>query len=75
MMTRFQINIRSQEAARTICGIACRISDNVFIDDGDQLKVDAKAILGVMYAASEFKELFISSANSDIESYFKEYKI
>lgn len=71
-MIRFEIQIPSQEAVREIVKLAWRVHDQVFLDNGDQCKVDAKDFLGVMYAAS-FSKVFISSYSEDIIRVFMKY--
>ena len=58
---RIKINLDTQSAAAKLVGIATSISDKVYLTDGDNIRVSAKSMMGVLYASFDFREVWLET--------------
>lgn len=60
---RVKINLDTEPSVRNLVGIATRINEKITVTDNNGLVVNAKSILGVLYAKMEFNELWLECEN------------
>ena len=68
---RAKINMDTTKAAETVAHLASNCETEVFLEDGNGLKVRARSILGCLHAL-EFSELWLTS-DEDYYSVFQDF--
>lgn len=56
---RVKVNIDTQSAAAELVGLATGLSETVYLTDGANMRVSAKSLLGALYAAFDFNEVWL----------------
>ena len=69
---RIKINLDTDSAAARLVGIATSLGEKVILTDGAGMRVSAKSMLGALYAAFDFTEIWLETEN-DHYLLFKEF--
>ena len=60
---KIKINLDTQKEAMHLVGLATSLSEQVILTDGSGMRVSAKSMLGAMYAAFDFNEVWLETEN------------
>ena len=71
---RMKINLDTQSAAVRLVGLATGLSEQVVLTDGSGMRVSAKSMLGAIYAAFDFNEVWLETEN-DHYFLFKDFVV
>lgn len=74
-MNKIKVRLDTQSDVSEFVGLATSILEEVFLEDGNKLRVNAKSLMGVMYGTSEFNDLYVLSENEHISSKFIKFII
>jgi len=67
---KYKIRLETQTDILNFVNIASQMRGNVFLTDGEHFKLNAKSLLGVMYSAAEWENIFVEAE----EECFIEFK-
>ena len=60
---KIKIRLDTQTEVYNLVGLATGLSESVYLTDGANVRVSAKAILGTMYAKFDFSEIWLETEN------------
>ena len=69
---RIKINLDTDSAAARLVGLATSLEEKVILTDGAGMRASAKSMLGALYAAFDFTEIWLETEN-DHYLLFKEF--
>ena len=74
-MNKIKVAIETCKDCSVFVQIANSINEDVYLQDGAGLKVNAKSLMGVMYGTSEFSQLFVLSEHDNLSGKFLKFLI
>ena len=60
---KIKIALDTNSAAAKLVGLATQLNEKVTLTDGNGMVVSAKSMLGTMYAAFDFNEIWLETEN------------
>lgn len=60
---RIKINLDTDSAAARLVSLATGLQEQVVLTDGSGMRVSAKSMLGAIYAAFDFNEVWLETEN------------
>jgi phosphotransferase system HPr-like phosphotransfer protein len=72
-MNKIKVILDTQRDISEFVHLATSIDEEIYLEDGTGLKVNAKSLMGVMYGTSEFKDLYVISDNDTIATKFLKF--
>ena len=67
-MSKFRINLVTQSDIIEFVNIANSTDKNVWLEDVNELRVNGKSILGVMYGTSDFETLYCVTDDDTLQT-------
>lgn len=74
-MNKLKIRLETNTDMTDFVSIATSIKEDVFLEDGQGLRVIAKSMLGVVCAKFDFKELWVLSDSPLLTSKFMKFSV